>query len=338
MAVIDVRVFAGAEQVGRGMSPADAVRLAAEVDGFAWIAVRAPDAGELVALMDLLKLHPLAVRDCLRDHQRPKLSDYGADLFLVMQAAQYHDDTETVELDEVDVFAGDRYVVTVAEDAESVDLDTLGEKLGAHPEIVSRGSHAVVWTMFEHVVTGYGPVLEGVENDIDEIEDQLFGDDAGVSRRIFALQREVIDLQHATAPLVGIFDRLTDVEKVLSGRPDSPAFRDLGERSRHLADRIDGFRQTLGSALSVHSTLVEQQNNAAMRSMTEASLQQGEQVKKVSSWAAILFAPTLVGTIYGMNFVHMPELQWSFGYPLALALMAATSVTLYLVFKSKDWL
>ncbi|NYE19788.1 magnesium and cobalt transport protein CorA [Microbacterium immunditiarum] len=338
MTVVDVRIFSDGEQVGRGMSPADAAREASVRSGFAWIALQEPTAEQLDELMGLLKLHPLAVRDCLRDHQRAKLSDYGEDLFLVMQAATYHDDTETVELAEVDVFAGVGYVVTVARGQDLLDLDDLARRIAEHRDAVSRGSHSVVWALFERILSEYGPVLDGVENDIDEIEDELFADDVGVSRRIFALQREVIDLQHATAPLADIFDRLTDAEKARTGRADAPALRNLGEQARHVADRVDGFRQTLGTALDVHATLVEQRNNEVMRRMTEFNLEQNDQVKKVSSWAAILFAPTLVGTVYGMNFDAMPELAWPWGYPFALGLMLATSLTLYIIFKRRNWL
>ena len=123
-----------------------------------------------------------------------------------------------------------------------------------------------------------------------------------------------------------------------TGKAEAPAFRDVDDHARRVVDKVDTFRSTLGSALTVHAILVEQESNEEMRRMTEFGLQQNEQVKKVSGWAAILFAPTLVGTIYGMNFDYMPELHWTFGYPLAVLAMLATSVTLYVVFKRRGWL
>ena len=154
----------------------------------------------------------------------------------------------------------------------------------------------------------------------------------------FGLQREVIDLHNATTPLLDMFDRLQEIVLESSGAAEAPAIRDVDDHARRIVTKVEGFRPTLESALTVHATLVDQENSEAMRRMAEFGLEQNEQVKKVSAWAAILFAPTLVGTIYGMNFDLMPELHWGIGYPRALGLMAATSLTLYVVFKRKGWL
>lgn len=196
----------------------------------------------------------------------------------------------------------------------------------------------MVWAIIEHLVDAYGPVLGGVENDIDEIEDELFSRDPDVAQRIFKLQREVIDLQHATAPLGDMLDRLQPIAAEAMDTAEAPAFRDIDDRARHINDRVGGFRHTLDNALTVNATLADEARNEEMRRLTEFGIEQNDQVKKISSWAAILFAPTLVGTIYGMNFDNMPELDWKFGYPVALLAMLTTSVTLFLVFKHKDWL
>ena len=201
------------------------------------------------------------------------------------------------------------------------------------------GPEAVLYAILDQVVDEYAPVVAGLENDIDEIEDQLFQGDPKVSRRIYELTGEVIEFQRATHSLRGIlhdlergFDKYgVDIELRRN-------LRDVADHTERWSNAGDAFRDLLQNALTVNATLVGQQQNEEIRSMTEASLAQNEEVKKISSWAAILFAPTLIGTIYGMNFDHMPELGWSLGYPMAVFLMIAMGVVLYLVFKRRHWL
>ena len=336
MTLVDAAVY----RDGRRVSGGTAVEVLTEAranGGMAWVGLYRPDAEEMRAIAEVLDLHPLAVEDTLVGHQRAKLERYGDMTFLVLQPARYMDASETVEFGEVHVFVGADYVITVRH-AENPDLATVRHRLEGSPEILHHGSYAVVWAICDVVVDQYLPVVAGVENDVDEIEDELFSRDPEVSKRIFGLQREVIDLQHATAPLVSMFDRLQKIVMEVTGASETPAFRDVDDHARLVVEQVDTFRATLDSALTVHATMVEQENNEAMRRMAELGLKQNDQVKKVSGWAAILFAPTLVGTIYGMNFVHMPELEWVFGYPMALGLMVATSVTLYAVFKGRGWL
>ena len=201
------------------------------------------------------------------------------------------------------------------------------------------GPEAILYAILDQVVDEYLPVVAGLENDIDEIEDQLFTGDPAVSRRIYELSREVIEFQRATHPLLNMLAALeAGFDKYNVDLELQRNLRDVHDHAINVVGKADSFRVLLQNALSVHTTLVGQQQNDEMRSLTEASLAQNEEVKRISSWAAILFAPTLVGTIYGMNFTHMPELRWTAGYPLAIALMVATSVTLYLVFKRRGWL
>jgi len=336
MTLVDAAVY----RDGRRVSGGTAVEVLTEArtnGGMAWVGLYRPNAEEMRAIADVLDLHPLAVEDTLVGHQRAKLERYGDMTFLVLQPARYMDDSETVEFGEVHVFVGPDYVITVRH-AENPDLATVRHRLEGSPELLDHGPYAVVWAICDVIVDQYLPVVAGVENDVDEIEDELFTRDPAVSKRIFGLQREVIDLQHATAPLVSMFDRLQKIVMEVTGASETPAFRDVDDHARLVVEQVDTFRATLDSALTVHATMVEQENNEAMRRMAELGLKQNDQVKKVSGWAAILFAPTLVGTIYGMNFVHMPELEWVFGYPMALGLMVATSVTLYAVFKRRGWL
>ena len=336
MTLVDAAVYVDGRRVASGTA-AEALTEARARGGMAWIGLYRPDAAEMNELAGLAGLHPLAVEDALKGHQRAKLERYGDMTFLVLQPARYLDATETVEFGEVHVFVGPDYVITVRH-AENPDLATVRHRLERRPDVLAHGPYAVVWAVCDDIVDQYQPVVAGVENDIDEIEDALFSGDPAVGKRIFGLQREVIDLHHATTPLVDMFDRLQEIVLESSGAAEAPAIRDVDDHARRIVTKVEGFRPTLESALTVHATLVDQENNEAMRRMAEFGLEQNEQVKKVSAWAAILFAPTLVGTIYGMNFEYMPELEWLLGYPMALALMAATSVTLYSIFRRRHWL
>jgi magnesium transporter len=271
-------------------------------------------------------------------HQRPKIERYGDTLFVVLRPARYLDDVEKVEFGELHVFLGKEFVVTVRH-AESPDLGQVRQRLEANPRLLCMGPEAILYAILDQVVDEYAPVVSGLENDIDEIEDQLFNEDSAVSRRIYELSREVIEMQRTAHALVGILRSLQDgFDKYGVDVELQRNLRDVLDHALRIADRVDSFRALLHSALTVNSTLVGQRQNEEMRNLTEASLAQNEEVKKISAWAAILFAPTLVASIYGMNFRHMPELHWQLGYPLAILLMLAMSVTLYVVFKKRRWL
>jgi magnesium transporter len=306
--------------------------------GMAWIGLYRPDVEELRSVAREFDLHELAVEDAILAHQRPKIERYGTTLFTVLRPARYIDATEEVEFGELHVFTGPDFVVTIRH-AETPDLSQVHKRLEQAPELLRLGPEAILYAILDQVVDEYAPVVAGLENDIDEIEDQLFKGDPAVSRRIYDLSREVIEFQRATQPLVpmltsleGGFDKY-EVDLELRRN-----LRDVSDHVLRIVERADAFRSLLQSALTVNSTLVSQQQNEEMRNLTQTSLTQNEEVKKISAWAAIGFAPTLVGTVYGMNFTHMPELHWYYGYPFALGLMVAISVTLYIVFKRRSWL
>jgi magnesium transporter len=184
-------------------------------------------------------------------------------------------------------------------------------------------------------VDDYAPVVAGLENDIDEIETEVFSGNEGASRRIYELSREVIQFQRATEALPSILGDL------IGGAEDPELqryLRDVQDHALRTTEQVEGFRELLQNILSVNLTLVGISQNEEVKALTQASIAQADEVKKISAWAAILFAPTLVGTVYGMNFDHMPELHWTLGYPFALALMVAVSVSLYLAFKRRGWL
>jgi magnesium transporter len=182
-------------------------------------------------------------------------------------------------------------------------------------------------------------VVAGLENDIDEIETEVFNGDPKVSRRIYELSREVIEFQRATHPLQDILNALTaGFDKYGVDEELQRSLRDVQDHVTQVIERVDGFRDLLRDILTVNATLVAQKQNEEMKSLTLASHEQNVEVKKISAWAAILFAPTLIGTVYGMNFDHLPELHWRLGYPFALGLMAFVCGGLYVVFKRRDWL
>lgn len=307
-------------------------------EGMAWIGMYRPDAEELRSVAEEFDLSHLAVEDALAGHQRAKLEHYGECLFLVLRPARYLDDVEKVDFGEIHVFAGTDYVITVRH-AESPDLAKVRHRMESTPEFLALGPDAVLYGILDQVVDEYEPVAAGLENDIDEIEDDLFGADPDVSRRIYELSRQVITFQRATSPLVGILQAL------MAGTPERQPgaelldhFRDVMDHAIRLNERVASFRALLQNALAVNAALVAQRQNDEMRLLTESSYAQNEEVKRISSWAAILFAPTLVASIYGMNFHDMPELDWYFGYPFALGLMVAMGFVLYLAFKHNKWI
>ncbi|WP_306916893.1 MULTISPECIES: magnesium and cobalt transport protein CorA [unclassified Arthrobacter] len=299
--------------------------------GMAWIGLYRPDAKELRSVAEEFDLNHLAVEDALAGHQRAKLEHYGGTLFLVLRPARYLDDLEKVEFGEIHVFTGSDFVVTVRR-AESPDLARVRRRMESDPDFLALGPDAVLYAILDQVVDEYEPVAAGLENDIDEIEDELFAADPGVSRRIYELSRQVIMFQRATAPLPAILQTLMAESRSRHSGPE------LQDHVLRLSERISAFRALLQNALAVNAALVAQRQNDEMRLLTESSYAQNEQIKRISSWAAILFAPTLIGTIYGMNFRSMPELDWVFGYPMALGLMAGMGLALFWTFKLNKWI
>ncbi|QAY72576.1 magnesium and cobalt transport protein CorA [Agromyces protaetiae] len=338
MALIDNAVYVGGRRTEEPADPEQTCEVMHDRSGMAWSGWYRPTSEEVRAVASEFSLHPLAVEDALKGHQRAKLERYDDTLFVVLRPARYLEATEEVEVGELHVFVGPDFVVTFRH-AESPDLAAVRRRLEASPDLLAMGPEAVLYAIVDAVVDGYAPVILGLENDIDEIEEKLFDGDEGVSRRIFALSREVIDFQRATKPLVGMLEALLrGSDKYLVDPELQHHLRDVLDHTLRVVERAGAFRSILENALNARATFVAQQQNEEMRAMTEFNLAQNEEIKKITSWAAILFAPTLVGTVYGMNFDHMPELHWAFGYPFALLLMVGMGVGLYGVFKRKRWL
>ncbi|MDQ3640533.1 MAG: magnesium and cobalt transport protein CorA [Actinomycetota bacterium] len=276
--------------------------------GVAWIGISQPSDSEFGRVAQEFGLHQLAVEDAVKAHQRPKLECYDGTLFVVLCPARYLDPTETVEFGELHVFVGPDFVVTVRHGAQ-LDLKRVRQLMEAQPDLLRRGPTAILYyAILDRVVDDYAPVVLGLENDIDEIETEVFGGIADVTRRAYELAREVSEFQRAVKSLGGILDRLTAGAEADGVDPELRRYLgDVQDHAIRIEEQVAGFRELLQNVLSVNLTVVGPRQNAEVKALTEASIAQNDEVKRISGWAAVLFAPTLIGTIYGMNFVHMPE-------------------------------
>ncbi|MBT2230442.1 magnesium/cobalt transporter CorA [Nonomuraea sp. NEAU-A123] len=337
--VIDNAIYQDGKRVDDPSSLADAFERLKELpDSLAWIGLYRPKDWELAKLAEEFQLHPLAIEDAIVGSQRPKADRYGDMLFVVLRAARYLDDVEEVAFGELHVFVGSNFVITVRH-AEAPDLQAVRKRMESDPDLLRQGPQAVLYAILDAVVDGYAPVVAGLQKDIEEIEAQVFGGDPSVSRRVYELSGEVIEFQRATTPLVRMIDGFIAGAAKYGVNDELQSYlRDVADHAITVMERVASFRQMLQDILLVNSTLVTQAQNEEIARMTQASIQQGEEVKKISAWAAILFAPTLVGTIYGMNFDFMPETHWVLGYPFAMLLMGVVCLVLYTVFKRRDWL
>jgi magnesium transporter len=337
--IIDNAVYVDGRRINSPATLAETFRLLREkTDRMAWIGLYRPAESQMLALAEEFGLHELAVEDAIVAHQRPKLERYGDTLFVVLRPARYLDAAEEVDFGELHVFIGSDFVLTVRH-SEVPNLAAVRRRMEGDPDLLRRGPEAVLYAILDAVVDGYAPVVAGLQNDIDEIETEVFRGDPKVSRRIYELSREVIEFQRATRPLVAVLEGLVGgFDKYGIDEELRRYLRDVTDHATTVMERVDGFRQMLQDILTVNATLVGQAQNEEMKGLTEASYAQNEDIKKISAWAAIFFAPTLIGTVYGMNFDHMPELNWAIGYPFALLAMVLLSVALYAMFKRRKWL
>ena len=336
--IVDNAIYVDGHRAAEPSSLRQTYQACREWRGLAWIGLYKPTEEEFSSVAGEFGLHPLAVEDAIKAHQRPKIERYDGTLFVVLRPARYVDETETVEFGEIHAFVGGDFVVTVRH-GEASALDRVRRRLESQPELLKRGPETILYAIMDRVVDDYAPVVAGLENDVDEIETEVFSGNAGVSRRIYELSREVIEFQRAIGALTSIVGSLSAGFGESGVDPELQRYlRDVQDHAVRVQERVEGFRELLQNILSVNLTLVGLSQNEEVKALTEVSIAQNNEVKRISAWAATLFAPTLVGTIYGMNFNHMPELHWFFGYPFALVLMVMVSVTLYLVFKHSGWL
>ncbi|WP_234983352.1 magnesium and cobalt transport protein CorA [Demequina sp. NBRC 110053] len=322
-----------------GTSPRQALELiAGEPTRMALLLYPRATAEAVREIADDWDLHPVLVEDLDHAGQRPKLERYGDVLFLVVRSAHYDDEREDVHFAEFHVLVRPGAVAILCQDelwfdgtpaSELVDPDSgAGERavsdlLSDH--LLRLGPEAVAYRLLDRIVDGYPPVLREVGIDKNQIEKQVFSADPAVAERIYRLSQEVIDLQHAAGWLVQIVADLRDgFAKHEVPEELQTYLQDVADHLDRVSAQVAEYREALAQILNVNATLVAQRQN--------------EDMKKISGWAAILFAPTLIAAIYGMNFDAMPELHWSFGYPLAVFTMVGFSVGLYLVFKAKKWM
>ncbi len=268
-------------------------------------------------------LQQAAMKEAVKVRQRPKIELNGETLLVVLTAARYVESSGAVEFGEIHAFVGPDFIVTVRH-GEAPELGGVRARLEGKPELLREGPTVVLRTVMERVVEDYGAVVDGLENEIDEIEGEVFAGNQGVSRRIYELSREVIRFHRATRPLAGALERLVGEEAPGVDPELRLHLKGVGERVLRVTEQVEGFRELLSNVLSVNLTMV--------------SVQQNNQVQKVSAWAAILVVPTIISGIYGMNFRHMPELHWFLGYPLTLVLMVVISGLIYLGFRRSGWL
>lgn len=298
--------------------------------GFTWIALRSPDESELALLQEQFGLHDMAVEDSLVAHQRAKVERYEHLLFTVLRPGAYDDAQEEIRFGEIHIFLGPDFAITI-QYAASPGVEKARQRLSEEPELLAHGPAAVHYAVLDRVVDDYYPILDGVSTDLDQIEDDLFAGQPRVAPRIYSLARQVTGFHRAVEPLSEMIAQAARSELVRSDEELRHRLRDVGDHTLTVTHRVESLRAALNDAMQLDSTLTAGRQN-------EAAMQLNEQTKRISSWAAILVAPTLIAGIYGMNFEEMPELQWAMGYPYSLGLMLLVCLALYIAFKRKDWL
>jgi magnesium transporter len=293
-------------------------------DAFVWIGLFEPTAEEFDAVRREFELHELAVEDAISAHQRPKLEVYENSLFVVLKTARYVDEDESVEFGEILLFVGEGFVVVVRHGAASA-LAEVRRSVEARPGLLACGPGAVLHAVVDHVVDDDGPVMTGLDNDIREVEFEVFSGEAdNPVERIYKLKREVLEMHRATTPLVEPLDRLAHRSFVAVHEDTREYFRDVHDHLLRVVEQVETDRDLLTSVLDAN--------------LTRVSVRQNEDMRKISAWVAIAAVPTMVAGIYGMNFEHMPELGWRFGYLLVVGLMALVCGLLYRYFRRSGWL
>ena len=315
---------AGARQHEQPLEIENAARIAAAAqdDEFVWLGLRDPSAAELELAQRGFGLNELAVEDARNAHQRPKLEDYDGSVFIVLRTACYVDETESVEFGEIHLFLARHYAIAVRHGTAS-ELKPARRRL-EQSEMLEHWVGAVAWAVLDKVVDDYLPVVEGIDNDIQEVEQDIFarGDDS--TERIYFLKREVIEFHRAVAPLLPSLEALERGAYPQIDRDLRRYFRDVADHTRRVEERIGSHRELLTSILEANLALLSVNQNAVVRS--------------ISAWAAIIAVPTFLASIWGMNFTHMPELNEPWGYWIALAMMAVAVVILHRFFRRIDWL
>ncbi len=291
---------------------------------FVWIGLHEPNEELMHQVQHQFRLHDLAVEDAHRAHQRPKLEEYGAALFVVLRTAQ-RDPEGKMAFGETHLFVGPGYLVSVRHGA-SVPYVDVRQRCESAPHLLRKGPGFVLYAIMDFVVDNYFPIVDELEEALEKLEEDIFG---GNYRRettecIYDLKRDLLGLKRAVSPLIDICNRLTRFDSGLIDAESRPYFRDVYDHVIRINETVDNLRELLNGALEANLSLI--------------SIQQNEVTKKLASWAAILAVPTMLAGVYGMNFEFMPELKWSLGYPVAMGVMAVACGALYWRFKKVGWL
>ncbi|MER7817887.1 magnesium and cobalt transport protein CorA [Streptomyces chengbuensis] len=336
-AVVDCAVYRDGKRLENTgcLTPREAMLRVREGGGFAWIGLHEPTEEEFSGIAAEFGLHPLAVEDAVHAHQRPKLERYDDTLFTVFKTVHYVDHTEltptseVVETGEVMCFTGPDFVITVRHGGQG-SLRNLRHRLQDDPELLAKGPSAVLHAIADHVVDGYIAVADAVQVDIDEIEIDVFsapskgstrGTDTG---RIYQLKREVLEFKRAVTPLLRPMQLLSERPMRLVDPDIQKYFRDVADHLARVQEQVIGFDELLNSILQAN--------------LAQATVAQNEDMRKITSWAAIIAVPTAVCGIYGMNFDHMPELHWRYGYPMVLVGIVGICLAIHRTLKRNGWL
>jgi magnesium transporter len=321
MTIVDCAVYEdGCRRAGD--LPLDAAGDAAQGDdSFVWIGLYEPSEEEFDAVTREFHLHELAVEDAINAHQRPKVELYDDTLLVVLKTVRYLDRSDDLETGEILVFINRDFVVTVRHGQSR--LHDVRLHIEQRPDLLRFGTGAVLHAIVDRIVDDYEPVIQAVEVDIQEVEHDMFSPDrTNPAERIYAMEREVLDLHRAIAPLGPAIDKLARGDII---HPELRTyFRDVHDHLLRVTGRIEGFRDLLSSALQAN--------------LTQATVRQNEDMRKISAWVAILAVPTGVAAIYGMNFTDMPELHWRLGYPGVMVLIVCICLVLYWRFRRSGWL
>ena len=291
---------------------------------FAWIGLYEPTEEEFDSLRREFDLHPLAVEDAIHAHQRPKLEVFEDTVFIVLKTARYVDSEEVVQFGEILIFLGKDYILTVRH-GEASALKQVRESLESQPELLKHGPGAVLHAIVDRVVDDYAPALEGLGVDIEEVENEVFSPGrSNPAQRIYRLKREVLEFTRAAGPLVEPIDRLAKGHYEVVHPEVRAYFRDVNDHLIRVHEQLESYRDLLTSIL--HANLAQ------------ITVRQNDDVRRISAIVAIVAVPTMIAGIYGMNFEHMPELGWTFGYPLVLVVMLTLCTLLYRFFRRAGWL
>jgi magnesium transporter len=293
----------------------------AKPDCFVWVALSDPDTAALESMQEEFDLHPLAVEDANHGEQRPKIEEYGNSLFAVLQMLEM-DKTE-LRVGALHVFAGPNYVLSVRRGVEKGFQD-VRERCEREPELLERGSGYVLYALMDAVVDRYFPVIQSIETELDRIEEQIFANKSAREniQQLYELKQKLTAAKHAVGPLLDALTNLsgTRVPQICAGMREY--FRDISDHLQRLNQTIESVRDTISTAISVNLSMI--------------TLQESETMKRLASYAALIAVPTLIVGIYGMNFDHMPELKWRYGYALAWgAMIGIDAVVFYLLRKAK---